>query len=694
MKFVCTILILAASICPAASLAAMTGTAPPGGGKPPVSIHLPAVGDEPGDTTAPAYDAEALRGATYLGPAHLGRMSIDVAMRLRDEPGLLRYAALVNDRRSLYYRRFLTPQQIGDFFGAPAGAYSRTMDYFWSQGLYVHAWRQRELLRVVGSQSNIERALGTRFGLFRRGSEIFYAPVNAPRFAAPLFVRAVSGIVTFHRMRRAIVVSGPFYPVSGFGPGLVVGNSPFDLAATFDYTGAYQAGVGCCRGDGITIGIVGTGPIANGDVPAYHFLFNVTGTGTLSQVDATDTIFGPGSLVACCYSTGLATPPPVTGPCDTSLPACNPEDGEAQLDTEQEASLAPDATVLFYLAYNPNECYAMGACDNNPATPEIGVAETDDELQQIIDDDTADVVAGSYGAGELDYAGNSGGLLNADGTGVEPSIFAMLATEGIAVFFASGDSGAEGCQPDPASVNADDLCVDYPASDPNVTAVGGLTVPIGLNGRLDGQLVTWGVQTQSGGAGGGGFSNVFMRPVYEPAGRFCANEADSHGRQCDSSHRLLPDVSLDADPTTGIAVLLNCGTFNGTSCSGIGTAGAEIGSIGGTSASVQDMAALWALVLEACKAEAACATAGGPHPYRLGNAAPLLYRLSAADRAAAFLDIEYGLNAAPLSTNQIPGLPPNYSVIDPGFNATAGYDPATGLGAPFARNLIKVITGM
>lgn len=633
-------------------------------------------------TFTPDFDAEAMRGAQYLGPAQLGRMSIDIVLQMRDAAGLHRYAALVSDRHSLYYRHFLTPQQLGDDFGASQADYEYAIEYFWAQGLMVHAWSQRQVLRVVGPQANVERALSTHFGWFRKRGITFYGPITPPRFTTPLSVRAIAGIVNYHLMRRHIVVSGPFYPAIGLSPGLIVGNSPFDLAAAFDYTGAYNIGPSCCLGDGITIAIVGTGPISSEDVPFFRSFFNVGGTGTVNQVNATDAIFGPGSLVACCYSTGLQTPPTVTAPCAGSLPSCNPEDGEAQLDTEQTSSLAPDAIVNFYLAYNPSECYpSNGTCTQAP-TPEIGIGETDDELQQIINDDVADAVSASYGIGELDYAGQSGGLLNADGTGVEPNIFAALAIEGIAVFISSGDSGAEGCQPDfaPPATNSDTLCVDFPSSDPSVTSVGGTTTPIGNNGRLAGLLTVWGVQTESGGAGGGGFSQVFVRPDFEPSGKFCADKADSHHVQCDSGHRLLPDVALNADPTTGDAIIVD---------SGPGLGGAEIGSVGGTSASAPDMAAMWALVLEGCRLTPACDTAPAPYPYRLGNAAPLLQALSSSAKASAFYDITYGNNAVPLSTSD-----DNYADLDPGFLAKPGFDLASGWGAPFARNLIKAITGM
>ena len=57
----------------------------------------------------------------------------------------------------------------------------------------------------------------------------------------------------------------------------------------------------------------------------------------------------------------------------------------------------------------------------------------------------------------------------------------------------------------------------------------------------------------------------------------------------------------------------------------------------------------------------------------------------AANRQAAFFDVVYGNNAVPSTTTS------NY---DPGFNAGVGFDLTTGLGAPFARNLIKAVVGM
>jgi len=634
--------------------------------------------------TAP-YGAEDLHGATYLGPAHLQAVNVNVAMQMRDEIGLQRYAALVSNPHSLYYRRFLTPEQVGDFFGAPAAEYARTLQYFGQHGLAVRGWAQREMIRVYGPQQLVEQAFGTHFGWYRKNGVTFYAPTTVPRFSTALAVRGMGGMVTYRHFRRHIDIGTAFQQFQNFGNGFYVGMSPFQLAAAFDYTGAYNINGTCCKGDGITIGIVGTGPISAFDVPAYRATYSsIAGAnGSVNQINVT-------AVMACCYSTGLAAPPPVTAPCGGPLPGCNPEDVEAQLDTEQTSSLAPNATVNFYLAYNPNECYAPGACAPGAGSPQLGIGETDDELQQIANDNVADVVSGSYGIGELDYASPGNPILTCPSgptgcTGADPAIFATLAAQGIAVFFSSGDTGASGCQRDGNPSTAEVLCVSYPSGDLNVVSVGGTTSPIGSDGRFTGILSVWGVQTQTFGAGGGGFGAYIKRPAYQPAGPICATNA-----QCDSTHRLQPDLSANADLVTGAAVVINCGSAP-PGCGGLG--GAEIGPVGGTSESAPDVAAMWALVLEACKQTPSCSTnswtgPGGTHPYRLGNPLPLLYGLSSAQKASSFFDVTYGENAVPPLTSF------DYSVLDPGFVAKAGWDAASGLGAPFARNLIRAVVGI
>lgn len=606
-----------------------------------------------------AYDSRALDGATYRGPADLGSLSVDVVLQMRNPAGLRNFALAAANPRSPLYRHFLTPRQIGAIFGAPPRDQTDVAAYFSRHGLSTQTWPQREVVRVEGRQADMERAFGTRFGIFRRGARVFYAPVSPPRLSQRLPVAGVSRLVGYRSMHRHLRVVSSQRLANGFANGLLAGYSPQQVAAAFDFTGAYDLGFG---GRGITIGILGTGPISAADVPTFRALFSVVGGGTVSQVNVT--------TVAPGFSSGLQTPPPITPPCDGPLPGCNPEDIEAQLDTEQSSSLAPDANVLFYFAYNPNECAAPGPCHNNPPTPMRGLDLLDDEIQQAIADNAADVISLSAGGGELDLVG---GPFQADGTGLEPTEFASLAAEGIGVFASTGDTGAEGCQIDQIPSTADVLCAVYPATDPNITAVGGTTTPIGSDGRLTGPLVAWGLQTAvigGHGASGGGLSAFFSRPAYQnPVSGIVG------------THRGVPDVAANADVFTGAATLLYAEPrFQQNP-------GAILVAVGGTSVAAPDMAAMWALVLEACKVTPRCGFGPSAHPYRLGNPDQLMYEILSRPTLypTSIYDVVYGNNA---SLNTL-----NPSTADAGYSAAPGYDLTTGIGAPYARNLIKAITG-
>ena len=609
------------------------------------------------------YDAGALAGARLLRRANLGTLGVDVIVPLRDEKGLLKFAQQVNDPSSPIYRHFLTPAQIGESFGAASSDYSSAYNYFAKGGLAVQGWPQRGALRVFGAQSALEAALHTSIGVYAIGDQTFYAPMSQPKVDGGLRVSGIARLVTRKRLHSPmIVVSPPVHVDGGLGNNLLLGYSRWQLASAFDYTGAYNIGI---TGRGVTIGIIGTGPISSADVPAYRTLYGVQGTGTVQQVNVT--------TVCQVCSSGLQTPPPVTPPCHQTDPpnynVCNPEDVEAQLDTEQASGLAIDAHVLFYLAYNPNECNTAGPCNHNPPTPALGIGELDDELQQAIADNTADIVSLSVGGGELDIASWTNPILHPDGTGLEPDEFAMLASEGIATFLASGDTGAEGCQFDGVPATQDVLCVAYPASDPDVSAVGGTTTAIMSDGRLAGPITAWGVQTSllgSHGATGGGLSAVFKRPAYQQPVAGIVGVA-----------RGLPDIALNADLITGDAVVINA--FDPNSIA--------LGAVGGTSASAPDAAAMWALVLQACRLNSQCGFGFSGHPYRLGNPNGIFYKLySLRSYSQTVYDVTYGNNAVFNLTN------PNQ--LDPGYNALTGYDLTTGIGVPFGSALVKVVTGI
>jgi subtilase family serine protease len=141
--------------------------------------------------------------------------------------------------------------------------------------------------------------------------------------------------------------------------------------------------------------------------------------------------------------------------------------------------------------------------------------------------------------------------------------------------------------------------------------------------------------------------------------------------------RTQPDDALDADTNTGVAVVVDAAPSLG---------GRQIFAVGGTSVSTPEMAAMWALVLQACKQSAACSANGsGSTPYRLGNPDNYLYEIygNPAQYASSFYDVLYGNNALPNSSGS--------GGLDPGYSAGQGYDLVTGIGVPFAKSLIASV---
>jgi subtilase family serine protease len=625
-------------------------------------------------------------GMSFVAPAKVGAMEVIVQVRMRNGAGLLQYAQSASDPHSTSYRHFLTPDQIANRFAATKSDYGETAQYFEKLKMRVGMWPQRETLTVTGTFDQLSRAFGTSFGYFHYAGQTVVAPIDTPHFTKALPVTGVLNLSTYDPRRR--------YFVRGVNS-MFVGYSPQMLASGFDYEGAYADGY---NGSGVDLGVNGTGPISPADVPAYGARYR-TRVANVVQVPASpqrpsNANGGTGSGAVDPYPPGLQPPPPITKPCQLSLPPnydkCNPEDIEAQLDSEQVASLAPGATELFYIAYNPSICVLPngsfvdpkknGSCPT-PAFhfPLMGVELSDDSLQQAIADNRADTQSLSWGAPENDEIASDYISSDPSKPGVGQVEFASLAAEGVAVFVASGDDGAGECFDPSTGLPLGVACVSYPASDPNVTAVGGVNVPILDNGMLGGQITAWADNTTAGGNGtfennigsGGGIS-AYLKP------------ATWQSAKVGNAMREVPDIALDADPNTGPSIIIYAG-FPGHT---------QMLAVGGTSAAAPEANAEWGLVLSACKQSPSCATASGVKPYRLGNAAPLLYSLyKTSSYGDVFYDVVYGNNqAVPAKTPApLPDQTPTPIPTPVGYSAGKGYDMVTGLGAPFGSHLVDAI---
>ncbi len=271
---------------------------------------------------------------------------------------------------------------------------------------------------------------------------------------------------------------------------------------------------------------------------------------------------------------------------------------------------------MFYLAYNNKDCAELGVS----CVGLQGLYLWNDEVQQAIADNAVDAL--SISVGQDEPSAQSSNYFDTTGVGIGPAEMAALASEGIAVFVSSGDSAAHACSDSATGAPTNAYCVFYPASDPSVVAVGGVNYPMDSTGNLapNAQITAWAYNTTLGGDGiaadngagsGGGISQYFTSPVYQ-SGLPPMIQGTAIGGK-----RVLPDVAMLADPLTGPMVVMNA-AFPGQ---------ASVSAGGGTSASAPEMAAEWAVVLQACKVHISCASAGGAHPWRLGNPNGLLYQI-------------------------------------------------------------------
>jgi subtilase family serine protease len=672
-----------------------SGATPPS--QPPQIVSQPVLGK-----SNFAYDLATLKKATYVGPAtNIRGFGIDVQLRLQNEAGLSQLAAGVSDPKSANYRRFLTPAEIGQRFGASQSDVAAARKYFAAYGVQVTDWPQHMMLHVAGSLSQLAAAFHTTFGIYKLGKDTIIGPATTPSVGVGSVIGSGNIVAYPARFHKAFATSTTNH---------TVGYTPQQVAAGFDYNGAYAAGF---TGTGVTIGVIGTGPVAisgvsgitTGDVEAMRAAYHVRGNSKVILKQVGDTAGG-----AAYSAGGFVAPPPVSnagcgGPSGPYNPVsgyfaseapflyggqwCNPEDIETQIDTEAQALLAPDATVDYYLAYNPNDycggdTVAPATCPPGSGIAVQGIAEGDAEIQQAIAENAVDAISISYGESEYDVelytAGNSTtvsyqSFLNAE--------FAALAVEGIATFVSSADTGANECNNTGPGSNVNGLCVSSPASDPSVVSVGGVTIPLDAAGALVGPITAWGVQTSAGGSGsGGGVSILNPTPYYQSGISYYVPGTSP----AVLSGRGVPDLSLLGDPATGVSV------FSDSDSSLGGPSAPQI--YGGTSVAAPEMAAMWALVLQACKNTASCNTASGAKSYRLGNPNPILYKLygngTGPQYATTFYNVQYGTNSTSCAA---PCMNPTPS-LNPGYFAGPGYNLVTGIGVPYGRALIKAVVGV
>ncbi|MDE0854130.1 MAG: S53 family peptidase [Nevskia sp.] len=525
------------------------------------------------------------------------------------------------DPLSPNYHAWLTPQQYAARFGLSAADQMRIRDWLKGRGLAIEdvsAGGSR--FSVSGSAARFEAAFRTELHYYRVGGERHFA--SDSELSIPL---ALSGMLLGVRGLDDLRPKPRLHRAAPQFTSGITGNhflTPGDFATIYNLTPLYNAGI---NGSGHKIAVVGQTQINLSDIRAFRAAAGLPAQDPVQ-------ILLPNS----------GTP---------SLKNGSDDMAESDIDIEWTGGLAPQATIEFVYAGSSKDVF--------------------DALSYAIEQNLAPVISTSYGNCE-----------SANPSLLGSGIFQQANTQGQTVLASSGDAGAADCDTAGSATATNGIAVDFPASSPNVTGVGGTefnesgTGYWASNGSQDvissalsympevawndtGKTVGTGssASTQGLSASGGGRSAHFTTKPTWQAGVGVSGD----------NTRDVPDVSLSASP------LHDPYLFCTTDSSGHGTcvngfrnndAQTTLTAAGGTSFSAPAFAAILSLVNQKA------GPAGG-----LGNANPMLYQL-AATTTGVFHDITSGNNNVPTSSGTVIG-----------YSAGVGYDPVTGLGSVDASAL-------
>ena len=627
------------------------------------------------------------------------------------------------DRSSPNFHQWLSPQQFGQQFGPSDQDIQTITSWLQSHGFQVaQISNGRTVIEFSGTAGQVQEAFHTTIHKYAvpttsvtpgaaGAPEDHWANSSDPSIPTAL-APLVVGIDTLHNFPRKPmhVVAGVFkkdrstgkissanpqftftcgvnnanQPVSCYGIG------PADFATIYNvlplWTGSPAPVI---DGTGQTIGIIGETDVDMKDIESFRSLFNLPANDPVVVLDGPDPGIVPG------------------------------DETESDLDLQWSGAVARGATIKFITSATTNTT--------------LGV---DLSAQYAVDHNVAPVLSESYGTCEaaLGTAGNQ--FYNA--------VWQQAAAEGITAFVSAGDSGSAGCdsQDNEAPAPAENgLQVSGFASTPYNVAVGGTDfndlanpatywnttstssatelsaksyIPeVPWNDSCTSQaLAFYGYSTNAlancnnsnllgvnvftlGGAGGksscttgngqsiNGCGGGYAKPVWQ-TGTGVPND----------SKRDIPDVSLYAATgfyTGSFYIVCEADITDSIYCNQ-NPQNLDFLGVGGTSASSPAFAGIMALVNQKTAS-------------RQGNANYILYQLAAQSGASCtssgspastciFYDINTGTNAMPCDDTV--ASPVNCGSAGPlgvgiltGYNATAGYDLATGLGSVNAANLVN-----
>jgi subtilase family serine protease len=557
-------------------------------------------------------------------------------------------AKAVSDPKSASYKQFLTPQQFRQQFSPSQAQVGAVQSWLKSQGFSVnYTPTNNHYVSAEGTIAQASAAFGTTFGMYSYGG----MTLRSPSFAATVpssLASIVSGVVGLDDSAQLVFSNRANDPKAPPSAAFVSAQPCQDYWGQSDTSSISGFTTTNPPGYSLPLPLAPCGYVPSQILGAYGLAGSgLTGAGqTVAIIDAyaSPTIQSDLNSWSAARGMGSSNITQVVAPGTYNHPERGQKQdpqgwyGEETLDVEAVHGMAPAAHIVF-----------VGAPNN--------FQDLDAALNHVVDRHLASIVTNSYGwtTEALPF-----GFIKP----YEDTILQGVA-EGIGIYFSSGDNSDE-------SLVMGYRTVDWPASSPFVTAVGGTS--IGIDAGNSRALETgWGTFTsslKSDGSwttpswlygAGGGVSRLFAEPWYQQ-GTNLSGVFAAQGH----SGRAVPDIAAIADPNTGYLI-------GQTQTFPDGTSRYSEYRIGGTSLSSPIMAGIMALADQA---------SGSPH----GFANPAFY---AAGGTSAFYDV-LDQQTAVVRANYVNSIDNSAGTVyrlrtfDQGLSLVAapGYDDVTGLGTP------------
>jgi subtilase family serine protease len=641
-------------------------------------------------TTARSATA-GTRGSTWVSratrtgaPAPSTRLHLAVWLKQRDGAGLDRATRAIHTRGSGRYHQWLSSRQVTRRYAPTRHQVAVVEHYLRDQGFRVDSVAaNRAYVNVTGTVAQANRAFQVSLGTYRYQGHTYRGSATAPKLhgIAGNHIHSVAGLDTASAY-RPMLSKKRVAPAAGSTPWDGVCGD-FSTTKTLDFvhptqTRSFTGFIPCTGYTGAQLQQAYGVDQLPADAGAGQTVAIVDAYGSPTILQDANKFSEVSGLPALDSSNFRVVTPAGIG---------NKKESKAQDPLGWQAEVTLDVEAVHAMA--PGAKIVLVAAPNN-------YASLDEAVNWINIHHIANIVTSSWGL-PLDLA--APGQASRD-----ERIFETAAAEGIGENFSTGDSGDE-------VQHTGNKSVDFPASSPWVNAVGGTSLFTHSDGSYDTET-GWGntfyrlatcdqsstvvdqlhcdVYDQdpskvldegfTGGAGGG-LSTIWSAQPWQSS---AISGADAAGYGTVGTHRALPDVSMLADPETGMNIWITDQS--------VGDTAPEEEQFGGTSLASPLFAGIMADVDQA--------RAGAGHG-PAGLASQYLYNLpSGAVRDVVpptFGNPNPSTAAGSDSRSLFYGSFFSGSLFNVGFNADSsldtapGWDDVTGVGTPFAPAFVAAL---